>query len=126
MAGVGGVMLKGREKEVDKIQKREMNALGEDPASKTVDTAGVARLPRHLTLASVLFLGGDIDSLGTSDYTRHRTSMIHDANYLDAAGPHVHWQWAFGKSFVCLGKINSRGHAAHLSLLRVDAHISLS
>lgn len=55
--------------------------------------ARVTSLPRYLTSVSVLFPGGDIDSLGTGDSTRHRIPMIRDANYLEAVGPHVHWQW---------------------------------
>lgn len=54
--------------------------------------AGVTSLPRHLTLESVLFPEGDIDTLGTGDSARHGTSMIHDANCLEAMEPWVHWQ----------------------------------
>lgn len=55
-------------------------------------TAGGTRLPRYLTLNSVPFPEGDIDSLGTGDSARPGTLMRHDANYHDAVGPQVPWQ----------------------------------
>lgn len=66
--------------------------------------ASVTRLQRDLTLASVLFPGGDVDSLGTDD-----SSTIHGADYLDAVRPHVHWPWSCRKSFVSLCKIKPQG-----------------
>lgn len=54
--------------------------------------AGVTSLPRYLTLESVCLPEGDRDRLGPADSARHGTSTIRDADYLEAVGPHVHWQ----------------------------------